>query len=672
MAPQPGTYGQPAQFQQGGQYGPPGPYDQGAASYGQGAPGQTDPYGQGAPQFGQPAPFGQTDAYGQGAPQFGQPSQFGQPDSYPQPDPYGQGAPQFGQPDPYAQPDPYGQGAPQFGQPDPYAQAGGYGQPGAFAQGGVPGQTAGWQTPGDPNATGQGAATPPGTYLASDGRYYPLADQSGFGGQGVAAQEPAPPKRKRRGVLVAASVVAALVVAGGGAYAVLALRGGGGGAGSPEDAAEALLQDLASLDYGKIVAHVAPSEQTLLDPVAALAEAQTEQTDQAKEVQAAWNDVKASLTIEFKGLTFASASIAEGVERTAVTGGTLSLDADTDKLTAAVMDFYNLIGESASGAYLDMGTVTESDVREQVEDFFPVTKGVDDLAAAADLEDLFVVTVEEDGKWFASASMTAAQYAYEAAGLDNANLGDPIPEGEMKGGSSPEQALENLVEALHATGSTGDLRELAKALPVAESRLVAVYGPALMGDAGGAGLAALGSLESLTGTKQSDVAGHARITIDSLIVSPLVTLTRTDNVWSLVAGDDYSKLAAELTQDGDKKWLIDATSTSEWNGEETITGSIEVPAKGSLDIRFATSGDEIAISIQDGCVAYEGGGESQTLCGDDLGMDLSETGLNDIDKLPDLKALLALSAVKGAGGDWYISPTASLLDLAVALNDSLK
>jgi hypothetical protein len=483
--------------------------------------------------------------------------------------------------------------------------------------------------------------------------------------------EAIPPKRKKRGALVAAAVVVALVVAGGAAYAVLGLRGGGG-AGSPEDAAEALLQDLTSLDYAKVVAHVAPSEQTLLEPAAELAEEQVDQTDQGKQAQAIWNDIKAALTIEFKELTFSSTNLAEGVDRTAVTGGTISLDADTAKLTTAVLDLYDLAAESAGGSYLDVGELSESDVREQIEGFFPVTKGVDDLASAAGLDDLFLVTVEEDGKWFTSVSMTAAQYAYESAGLDNANLGDPIPDGEMKGGSNPEQALENLTAALRAAGNTGDLRELAKALPVAESRLLAVYGPAIAEEAGGLDLGGLSALEKLTGTKHSDVAGHARITIDSLIVSPLVELTRAENVWSLVAGDDYSKLTLTLTQASDKEWQIDGTSTSEWNGEETFDGSIEVPEKGVFDLRISTSEGDVSMTVKDGCVAYEAGGFAEDLCGSELGFDLEDTPLNQIEKLPDLKALLALSAVKGAGGDWYISPTASLFDLAAVLNTELK
>jgi hypothetical protein len=534
------------------------------------------------------------------------------------------------------------------------------------------GQPTGWSTPTGPGGIGQeGQTQPPGTYLASDGNYYPLADQGGFSGPGqpgLGVGEPEPPKRKRRGLLVGAAVVAALVVAGGGTYAVLSLRGGAGGAGSPEKAAEALLQDLTSLDYGKIVAHVAPSETTLIDPMVDAVEGQDDQTEQAQKV---WSDIQAALTIKFEDLSFTTENLAEGVARTAVTGGTVSVDADTAKLTTAIMDLNDLGGSVLGSMYTGMGDVTESDIADQLDGLFPVSKAIDDLAATAGLEDLFVVTVEEDGKWFTSLSMTAAQYAFESAGLDPGLLGDPIPDGEMNGASSPEKALDNLTAALRATGEKGDLRELAKALPPAESRLLAVYGPALTDSLGGS-LGALTALEALTGSGYSEVGGHGRVTIDSLIVSPWVTLTRSDNTWTLRAGDDASNLTADLTQESDTAWKFSATMADEWSGEQSVSGSIEVTSKGVLDAVVSTPDGDTSLTIEGSCVTVDTVGYSEEFCEDDLGVDLADTPLASLEKLPDLKGILALSAVKGAGGDWYISPTASVLDWATVFGDSLK
>jgi hypothetical protein len=479
-------------------------------------------------------------------------------------------------------------------------------------------------------------------------------------------------------VLVAAGVAVALAVAGGGAYVLLTMRGGGGGAASPEDAAEALLVDLASLDFTQVASKVAPSEQTLFDPlVDAAADAQN-QNEEQKQFQEIWNDAKAAVTVEFKDLKFSSQALAEGVDRTVVTGGSVSLDADTDKLADAVMDLYDLSGSSASSlsSGLDglLSGVTafgmeapadnRSEIKEQLDQFFPVTKDVEDLVAMSDLDDLFVVTVKEDGKWFTSASMTLAQYAYEDSGMDNAALGDPIPDGEMKGASSPEDALGNLVAAWDAAAQNNDLRELAKALPTAESRLLAVYGPALMSDGGMSLEGASGVISGVSGTKHSEIGGHARVTLDSLSAAGgMFEFSRADDNWTIKVSTGYSDTTVTVAQDGGKTWRIGVQSQDEYSGDQDVSLSITVPSKGVVEGTMSGAGVEGSFAYQDGCVTTDMAGASQKMCGDELGVDLEASPLNQIDKLPDLKGLLALSAVKGAGGDWYISPTASLLDM---------
>ncbi|MDR3107477.1 MAG: hypothetical protein LBU05_04685, partial [Bifidobacteriaceae bacterium] len=202
---------------------------------------------------------------------------------------------------------------------------------GSFGQGNVGGQGGDWPVPGASGGSGQTSAASPGYYLASDGQYYPVADQPGPGLPGVRQ-----PKRKKRKALVAAAVAGALVVAAGGAFALLKLRGVGG-AGSPEEAVEGLLADLSSLDLAKVAARMAPSEAVLFQPLLEASNAEDAQSDQTRAVKQAWDDMAAAVTIEFKDLEFSSDAIVEGVDRTAITGGEIRLDADTGKLTDAVM-----------------------------------------------------------------------------------------------------------------------------------------------------------------------------------------------------------------------------------------------------------------------------------------------------------------------------------------------
>jgi hypothetical protein len=679
----PGLWSNPATGSQPGQYNTPaGQY--GAPSTGQyGAqPGlyspQSGPQSTQSGQYGsQSSPYSaQSGPYNPETGQYGaQPGQVSQ-----QPGQYGQQPGQYGaQPAQVSQqPGQYGQQPGQYSTPGQYnAQQSQFGQPSAS------GQSTGWSTPTGPDGIGQsGATAPPGYYLASDGRYYPLVDQPAFGPQGPPQPEDAKPKRKKRGLLVAAAVVVALVVAGGGAWALLALRGGGGAA-SPEEAAESLLVDLASLDFSKVASRVAPSEQTLFDPVMEIADDSKNQTADQKKALEIWEDVRSSLTIKFDDLTFSSQSLADGVDRTAVTGGTVSLDADTDKLADAIMDLYDLSGDSAASMSqslsmlmgvpnLDADLLTNrSDIKDKLDQFFPVSKALDDLVAMAQMDDLFVVTVKEDGKWFSSASMTLAQYAYEDAGLDNDALGDPIPDGEMKGASKPEEAVTNLVAALNATAETGDLRELAKALPVAESRLVAVYGTALAESSEIGSVSFLGAIDSASGTKNSEIGGHARITLDSLSMGGLLNLSRSGDTWTIEVFVGGAEVTVTLTQEGQTSWTAKARVTSDYSGESNISASLSVPSKGVVEADYSDGTSSGGFTYQGGCMTVETNGSENTICGDELGVDLTDAPINDIEKLPDLKDLLALSAVHGAGGDWYISLVGSLVDPAVLFADSV-
>jgi hypothetical protein len=481
---------------------------------------------------------------------------------------------------------------------------------------------------------------------------------------------PAAPKKKKRGVLVAVAVVVALVVAGGGAFALLKMKGGGGGASTPEDAAaallndtETLLADIASLDLTKAASHIAPSERTLFEAVAEASTKAGQDNAQSEEVKAALAAAQSAVTITFEDLEFSTEPLVDGVERTALTGGTVNLDADVEKLAGAIMDIYD---SQPSLAVMADESISQSDLEDQLDSFFPVSKAADDLAELAGLDELFLVTVQEEDQWFVSLSMTMAQYAYEEAGYDIDDLGDLIPESEMRGASSADEALGNFVDALDEAASSGDIRELAKALPTAESRVFAVYGPALT-DENPYFLEGLGgALEDLTGSKTSEIGGHARITLDGFTVPGVAEFKRDGDTWTLSIESYGETIEITLSQEVGKTWSLDFEQRGEYS-DMSVTGSISIPSKGVIEGEFSGDGMSADFGYEGGCFSYDVMGESDEVCGDELGVDLSATGLDDWDKLPDLKNILALSAVKGAGGQWYISPTASLLDWAAAL-----
>ncbi|MDR2374547.1 MAG: hypothetical protein LBD77_10760, partial [Bifidobacteriaceae bacterium] len=634
-------------------------------------------------QYGQP---GQSDQWGQPARPapdsgWGRPAEPAQPT---EPIQYGQ-SDQWGQPAQAAAPVQPGQPN-QWGQPTQPAPDSGWGRPAEPAQPTEPIQY-GQPAPTAPMSTGPGAQTRPdgigqslggpagGQYLASDGRYYPLADQPGGAAAADGVPERRAPKRKMRRGLVATAVAVALVVVGGGAWALVALRGSGGAA-SPEEAAEALLKDIASLDLAKVASRVAPSERTLLEPLYQAATAEENQTGQSKEAQDVMADIQDALTVEFTDLAFASQRIAEGVDRTSVTAGTLSIEADTDKLAGAVLDMYDLMGDTSAVLGYDYGmdtggALSESEIKAQIDEAFPVSKDLVELIDEYGIGELFFVTVEEDGQWFTSVSMTMAQYLYEDGGYDIAGLGDPIPEGEMRGADSPEAALENLADAVNATVQSGDLRELAKVLPVAESRLLAVYGPTMAGMFGGGSEADV--IQDAAGSKTSDLSGHARVSLDRLVIDQLLDLTRSGDTWTLMIDSFSGGLTMiEVSQESGKAWTMTGSGTDSWGDPIDISARLEVPEKGKLTGEFSDGYSSVSFSYQDGCATVGAAGYEQEICGEDLGVDPAAAGLGDITGLPDLKSVLALSAVEGADGAWYISPTASLLDLAAVMANDMR
>jgi hypothetical protein len=525
---------------------------------------------------------------------------------------------------------------------------------------------------------------PPGQYLASDGKYYPVADlptpnapnlgaagpvQPGLtGGQFAPAMPPGqwiePPKKKRKAAVVGVAAGLAAVLAVGGVWAVVALSKKGG-ASSPEDAAQAVFTSLAAKDFDKLTATIAPSERNLAVVAMDVANGLQDSTDLAEEWSATTDKLWQSLSIEFTDLEFSTDDLAEGVVAATVEKGSVTIDANIEEMADAVADLYDY-GQSAGAYAYGMGDVSKSDIEDELDALFPISKDIDDLAKAAGLDELYIVTVQEGGDWYASVSMTIAQYAFDSLGGDRSDLGDPIPENEMMGADKPEDAMANFVKAYEAAADSGDLRELAKALPVAESRLLAVYGP-VIDELGGSLTEDAISFGDVSLSENSVIGGHSRLTIDLLeldLMGDDFEIAREGDTWTIII--DYAELTISQEDDG-ATWRLEV----EEDGEAVGEAELSIPQKGTLEGSFTSNdGGDGWFEFDGECIEvgwtefYTGQEETEKTCGDDLGLtNLSSLPLAEWTKLPDLKGILALSAVQGAGGKWYISPTASLMDL---------
>jgi hypothetical protein len=477
-----------------------------------------------------------------------------------------------------------------------------------------------------------------------------------------------PPKKKRRGVLVAAITAVAVIIAGGGVWALMSLRGAGGAA-SPEEALEKLVDDAAALDWAKTASHVAPSERTLFTSWAEVAKDALGEPKTDEDVTDALKSLVATLTVDVTDVTVSSKELVTDVQRTELTDGSLTIDGDPAKVAAAVMDLIDTAGGASSFTDLMSGgydtDVSESEIRDQLDEALPMETTVKEMRESAGVDSLFVVTVKEDGKWFTSLSMTIAQYAYEAAGMDSADLGDPVPADQMMGADKPEDAIGRLVDAVDKAASSGDLRDLAKALPVAESRLLAVYGSALADQE--AVKSALGAFK-VTDAKTSVFKDHgtmATVTVDSLAVeagSVHAEFTRDGSEWTLEAGEDGGDdgISAVLGQPDRQTLDLEAT-IDELGDQHTLGAHVTIPDKGQLRAELDADGQESGFEYDGECLRYWDTYSEDESCDRQIPEALAEAGLDQFGQLPDLKGLIALTAVKGSGGKWYISGLGSPL-----------
>jgi hypothetical protein len=469
--------------------------------------------------------------------------------------------------------------------------------------------------------------------------------------------------------LIAALAAAALVAAGGGAWAFIALRDVGGAA-SPEEAAELLLNDAVKLNSVKITSRLAPSERAIGESWRDLIQVFVDPSDNPNpEASKARQDLVGALTIELSGIKFASQPLATGVSRTALAEGSVRIDANVDQLTDAILDLTNEYGDSLVGGDagsllgFDPSSMTRSELRDSLDELLPIQKDISDLARSAEIDDLFVVTVEEGAKWYTSVTMTAAQYIYEASGPHAEPLGDVIPADQMKGADRPEDAASNLLAAIDAAAASSDLRELARALPLAESRLLAVYGPALSSDLAIGDVFNAFSITSLTTSEAGSGDGYSRQAIDTLGLEmnqgDQLSINRDGTSWDALYSSIDSGAKVKLSQPDRQTLDLSIGPDDASSFESTMSVSVKIPSKGVLEVEIWAEGEQYSFNYPDDC---SGTGDRVTVnpvCGPDSGFDPSELGLDELSDLPDLRDLISLTALKESDEKWYISLLAS-------------
>jgi len=369
-------------------------------------------------------------------------------------------------------------------------------------------------------------------------------------------------------------------------------------------------------------------------------------------------------------------------------GGTMTIDGDIDELVKSMMQ-----GVDPSGMAGSIMASTLGDSLKPLKEALPFTLDFGALATQSPVP-IQLVAVREGSGWYISPVLTIAEYAFLAARDENPSLqrGEPLASGQRKSFGSPTEAVEGMKQALARTLETGDITEVAAALPEAESRLVALYGPAVfdgirevLADPGGITV----SLEELSATPLTTDSSWVRMGLDNFRLSLRPSAGPASSVIDLSrAGDESYDLNITVDDpegDGPRSvnGTLSATGGERWEvyyevrqGGETIEGNLmaRISAGDSgFSMKHVESGEpkvDLSISLDSECFSYIDsldGSQSQSMCKSEdpqIALILSplNAALAEFPGLPHPATIFGITAVNTSGG-WNISALWSLLGI---------
>jgi hypothetical protein len=242
----------------------------------------------------------------------------------------------------------------------------------------------------------------------------------------------------------------AIGVLAGGAFAYASLVDDDGAA-TPEAAVEAFVESVAAEDAIGAFESLPPSERTLLLDTAQDLATEAERLGMTESLEL--SDVE-GFDFEVQGLALETEELGDGVVAVHIDG--------------------QLVSQS-TGAELPLGPAILDNIEDSsLQDF---DAAVSDLRRIFAEEDVFVVAIEEDGRWHTSAWYTIAEYIRRADDQPVPSFGtSPVA---PLGSESPEAVVRTFVEAMNR----GDLNTaLALGLP-GESRVLYDYVPLFFDEA---------------------------------------------------------------------------------------------------------------------------------------------------------------------------------------------
>lgn len=289
-----------------------------------------------------------------------------------------------------------------------------------------------------------------------------------------------PPRKSRKGMwiaIIAIVVVVALVATGLIIWNSVANKISGSK--TPEAAAQKMVEGFASVDPLTIYGSLSPSEVSAFqEPFDEWLDMDVSEEDDAT-ARELMNELAAAFDISVDDLEIETEEIIEGVERSVYRSGTITVDGDEDKIVGIIMEMYDLNSDLAdsTGMGPGLGMMDEDMVEDELRAELDLPQTLDFAEIGRDSGTyVSVVTVEENGQWYVSPLLTGADIAYQVMqglGAPSGRLGTSLIEGVPS--DSPEAAAAALTDAI----VNGDsLEDVATHLPLAERRLISIYGPA--------------------------------------------------------------------------------------------------------------------------------------------------------------------------------------------------
>lgn len=352
------------------------------------------------------------------------------------------------------------------------------------------------------------AAAPAPVHAAPAGAYSDPTQPDPMAASGSVAVmpygAPAPAKKSRTGLVIGGIITLVLVVALGlGAF--WAYNTFFQGASSPEAAVDNMLDGVLKGDPVSLMTAFAPSEVgAFTDSFDTLTSIETDEFDQ-EDVMEKFQALHGTLEVDVEGMEYTTEYITDDIALVSAVKGTITVDADPREFADAAVDAM----EPIVAAQLESFGYTQAEISQEFDDMrdeaadwardsFPATLDIEEMSydlmrdvgsGSFDVESPFMMVAVEEGGWYISPLLTAAEYVtmgvalsqgVEPSSLRGDKVVDPVHF------DSPEDAVAGTAKALEDFIAYGDIEDLAAVMSLPERRVLSLYVPNLPADVAGA------------------------------------------------------------------------------------------------------------------------------------------------------------------------------------------